>query len=331
MQQNVACANASPIRLASVLAVVCIALAGCHRTDVAAPATDEPAAEAADEAKSGVALSPEEIEKIGITTSAAAATTYMMETGGYGVVLAHDAIAQAVADVVTGEAAERQSRAALARVKGLAGTPGAFSAEIQEATERQVAADAAALTLAKRKLSASFGEAPWHENHNSTMLEDLASGRSKLVRATFPLGTLTGSLPHNLRISRPDPSGTSTRWKTDTVWAAPADATIPGRSLFALLKNSDAGEGERLDVWAAVGTAQSGLLIPQAAVVLSDGKSWCYVEKPAGHFARIAVDTVKPTAGGYFVTEGILAGDPVVVSAAGLLLARETNPDTEAE
>jgi hypothetical protein len=34
---------------------------------------------------------------------------------------------------------------------------------------------------------------------------------------------------------------------------------------------------------------------------------------------------------GYFVTEGIAAGDKVVTAAAGLLLARETNPSSEAD
>ena len=163
------------------------------------------------------------------------------------------------------------------------------------------------------------------------MLDAVANGTIKLVRATFPLGALPGAVPHSLQLARPDWSGKAERWKTSTVWAAPADATIPGRSLFALLPSTDVGEGERLDVWAAADAAESGVLIPEAAVVISEGKYWCYVEKQRGVFTRIAIDASRPIPGGYFVKEGIGAGESVVTASAGLLLARETNPSTEAE
>jgi hypothetical protein len=38
-----------------------------------------------------------------------------------------------------------------------------------------------------------------------------------------------------------------------------------------------------------------------------------------------------PTDDGYFVKEGVGPGAQVVTSSAGLLLARETNPGTEAD
>ena len=305
-------------------------LSACYRPPAAT--NEAPAAEAASaNADAGVALKPEEIEKMGIVTTAAIATTFAPEAAGYGVVLAHDVIAQAVADVEAAVAATRQSRSALARMQNLAGTLGAFSAETLETTERQAAADQAALRLAQRKLSATFGERqPWQGNDGSALLNAVANGKTKLLRATFPLGTL-GTLPRSLRISRPDPTGSGESWKTNTVWPAPADATIPGRSLFALLEDSDAGEGERLEVWAAAGAAESGVLVPQAAVIISEGKYWCYVEKQPGTFVRRAIDASSAVAGGYFVREGIAAGEPVVTAAAGLLLARETNPSTETE
>ena len=320
--------------------LLCLGLAllgACHRATPPAASAEVAAAEAPQgpaegEAQSGVTLKPEEIANMGIITSAADATTFAAEVAGYAVVLAHDVIAQAVADVATADAAARQSRAALARVKNLAGTPGAFSAETQETTERQAAADEAALILAQRKLSATFGQSqPWQNKEGGLLLNDVASGRTKLVRATFPLGALTGAAPRSLQVARPDPTGKAERWKTGAVWAAPADAAIPGRSLFTLLKNGDVGEGERLDVWAATDAHESGVLIPQAAVVISEDKYWCYVEKQPGTFERVAIDASRPVDGGYFVKGGVAAADRIVTAAAGLLLARETNPSTEAE
>lgn len=316
--------------------MVCLALAllsACNRS-APPPAADEAAAAATtpEETGSGVKLTPAEAHKMGIVSASAAATAVAAETMGYGVVLTHDVIAQAVADIDTAEAAARQSRAALARAVNLQGTPGAFSAETQETAQRQAAADAAALVLARRKLSATFGlSQPWKDDERSKVLDGVANGTIKLVRATFPLGALTGATPRTLQIGRPGASGTAERWRTGTVWAAPADATMPGRSLFALLQTGDVGEGERVDVWAVVDQTESGVLIPETAVVISEGKYWCYVEKQPGLFTRTAIDASRPVPGGYFVKAGIAPGEPVVTAAAGLLLARETNPSPEAE
>ena len=44
---------------------------------------------------------------------------------------------------------------------------------------------------------------------------------------------------------------------------------------------------------------------------------------------RVEIDATKPTANGYFVSEGISAGDRIVVSAAGQLLAKELGGGAE--
>jgi hypothetical protein len=73
------------------------------------------------------------------------------------------------------------------------GTPGALSAEVEETASRQSAADAAAQVLAAQRLSAIIGLNPaWKAAENTPMLQELASGKSKLLRATFPLGTVHG-------------------------------------------------------------------------------------------------------------------------------------------
>ena len=113
------------------------------------------------------------------------------------------------------------------------------------------------------------------------------------------------------------------------VWLAPADANIPGRSYFTLLPAGTLAEGERLQVWAPNGPPTPGAVIPSAAVVLSGGSFWCYVEQTPGTFLRVAVDTSRPTSGGYVVTEDIKPGDKVVTGAASQLLAKETGSSEE--
>jgi hypothetical protein len=277
----------------------------------------------------GVTLTPEQIEKIGLVTEDARAVDYSAQAAGYGVVLSHDPIAQGAAELISAQATVRQSRSALARAQKLAGTPGAVSADVEETAAQKAAVDEAALTLTSERLSSTLGMTPpWKEPDQSPTLRDLASGRIKLLRATFPLGSLA-AMPQSLRAARIGPAAPGAGWKLHTIWDAPADPNIPGRSYFALLESSDAGEGERLNVWAPTGAAERGVRIPTAAVVLSDGKYWCFVEKQPGSFVRVEIDPSKPLDDGYFVTVGVVAGEKVATTAVAQLLAKEKGGGAE--
>lgn len=300
--------------------------------DAAKAAPEEKKAE--DAASADVKLEADEVAKLGIAAAAAISVRFVPAKQGFAVVLSHDAIAQAVADVTTAKAQARQSQSVLARMARLAGTAGAESAEARESAVRQAAVDSAALHLAEAKSSAILGQhPPWAGQDDSKVLAELAAGRSKLLRVTFPLGALNGAAPSNLRLARLDASATGDRWTARVAWDAPADPGSPGRNFFALLQHTDAGEGERLLVWAdgdAAGGAESGVLVPPAAVVMSEGKYWCYVERQANVFTRVPLDISRPMADGYFVA-GIKPGERIVTLGGGLLLARQTNPSTEAE
>jgi hypothetical protein len=290
-------------------------------------------AKAGEGPEEGVSLKPEEIEKMGIVTTEARAITSEPEVNGFGVVIAHETIAQGVAELRTAVAAERQSHSALERSKRLAGTPGAMPADTQETAERQAAADRAALELARQRLSSTFGQnPPWKNPESSAELSALASGQTKLIRVTFPLGSVGDSAPHSVRLAHIDASPVgSGNWQSRSVWRAPADVTVPGRSFFAILKTSEASEGDHLMAWAPVGAAEPGVLVPAAAAVISQGKFWCYIEEKPGTFVRTEFDPGRPTPEGYFVKDGISAGDKIVTASAGQLLARETNPSAEPE
>ena len=324
--------------LAVVLGIALFGIAGCHRTPAAPDAKDESAKEAGPkDSAEGVSLSAEQVEKMGIATQPAKSMDYRDEIAGYGVIIAHDTIAAAVAELTSAQAAQEQSRAAAARAQRLAGTPGAMSADAVETATRQIATDTAAVALARRRLSSVVGSGLPDGPAAGSRLQELASGEAKLLRVTFPLGALQGATPSALRAARldgaaPGVPSVSPGWALHPLWSAPADSTLPGRSFFAVLTGGDASEGERLLVWApGPGPAQRGVLVPAAAVVISDGKYWCYVEQKPRVFLRREIATNRPVDAGYFVTQGIAAGDKVVTAAAGLLLAREMNPSTEAD
>ncbi|MGC1457728.1 MAG: hypothetical protein WA825_05590 [Steroidobacteraceae bacterium] len=303
-----------------------LGIAACHRT--APDAADEPAKAAAE----GVSLSAEQVQKLGIVTEAVKSFDYTPEIAGYGVVIPHDSIATAVAELATARAAADQSRAVAARAQRLAGTPGAMAADTVENATRQAASDNAALELAQRRLATVIGEGIPGGIAATPLLQDLASGKVKLLRASFPLGVIQGVAPPTLRVARLDTAQQTQSWNVHPLWSAPADPSLPGRSFFGVLRMSDAGEGERLLVWApGTEAAQRGVTVPAAALVISDGKYWCYVQDKPDHYVRREIVTDKPVATAYFVTQGIAAGDKVVTAQAGLLLARETNPSTEAD
>jgi hypothetical protein len=280
----------------------------------------------------GVTLTPDEVEKAGIRTTPVAATMRAPESMGYAVVVARETIAQALAELSTAAAVERQSRTVLARDRRLAGTPGAMPIESQEAADRQATVDHAALVLAQRRLSATYGRnAPWKDDYNSRVLSALASGETKLARVTFPLGTLGSSVPVKLRFARVGEGQGSQDTESAAVWSAPADASVPGNSYYAVLPGNAVSEGERLVAYAPIGAAEAGVVVPLVAVVLADSKYWCYVEERPGLFVRTEIDDRIPTDAGYFVKSGVAAGARVVTTSAGQLLAREINPSSTAE
>jgi hypothetical protein len=154
------------------------------------------------------------------------------------------------------------------------------------------------------------------------------------LRVTFPLGVLNGAAPKSLRMSRLDAATGGERWSARVVWDAPADSGVPGRSFFALLQQTDVGEGERLLIWATGDgseRAESGILVPPSAVIVVDGKYWCFVERQPGVFSRAPLDISRPMADGYFVKDAIKPGELIVTLGQGLLLARQANPGSEAE
>ncbi len=306
----------------AALCAALLSIAACRQAPSAAQAPAQGAKDNA-AAEPGVTLKPDEIDKMGIRITPVVATQQAPESTGFALVLTREAIAQSIADLNTAAAVERQSRAALARARSLAGTPGAPSVEAQEAAERQAAVDQAALVLAERRLSATYGRnAPWKGNYSSPELAALASGESKLTRVTFPLGALGSAVPAKLRLAHLGESQSGS-FGSDSVWSAPADASVPGKSFFALVKGSDASEGERLLARAPLGAAAAGVVIPFAAVLISGDKYWCYIEEKPGVFARTEIDAGMPTDEGYFVRDGIAAGARVVTTSAGQLLARE--------
>ena len=196
-------------RGAAVLAVVCSLLGACHRappagadastpepkpasgpksTEAARAGTPESAAEGA---KEGVTLTPEQIEKLGLVTEVVRATEYSEHASGYGVVISHETIAQAVAELATARATELLSHSALRRARELSGTPGAVSADVEEIAAQKAAIDAAALTLTTERLSSTLGmNPPWAAARPGRHAARACTGQNQIVACDTSAGLI---------------------------------------------------------------------------------------------------------------------------------------------
>lgn len=308
--------------LAAMAAALLLVLAGCGKSEKPAEAEKE-------KEGPGLTLKAEEVKSLGLTIEPASAASFTGRITGYGVVTALDTIAQADSEFLAAQAAAAQSQAAVARARSLStGEEAAISREQLEAAESKATADAAALALARRKTEAAFGlNSPWRDAATrQAAMRRLASGAVVLVRATFP--ATGGAAPRTLQISRMGSDAKS--WTTHTIWDAPADAAVPGRSFYALLEGSDLAQNERVIAAIPTGAAQAGAKIPAHALVYGESEAWIYRQTGENTFLRTKVDISRPLDDGYFV-EGIKPGDKVVTDGAGLLMAREINPSTEPE
>ena len=273
--------------------------------------------------KLAVVLSADDIRHLGIEVIPAEAVTYTPHVHGYGVVVDLTALAQSNSDVATAAAAAHQSGADLARARALFAQNAGESKQALDAAEKQAAADATALALAEHKEAAQFGQdAPWRGGKHD-MLAPLYGGHAVLVQATFPLGTVVGPHPDALSVAHLTHAADAFGWNAQKIWNAPADPTIPGSTFYAFVPGSDLAQGEHVLVYAANGAAEKGVRISDKALVISEEKTWCYVETAPGIFERVAIDIDHPMAGGYFIAHGIEGNGPVVVKGMGLLLARE--------
>jgi multidrug efflux system membrane fusion protein len=309
--------------------IACAALLAVSACNKAAPEADKKG----DADTAGVHLSAEEIKSLGVIIMPASPARYSRSVNGYGVVTALDTLAQSDADFATAAAAAAQSQAAAARARSLStGEEAAVSREVVETAQSKAAVDQAALALARRKADAAFGlNAPWRDPAaRQAIMARLASGRTVLVRITFPLGAITNGTPQNLKIARLGDGAKS--WGVSSIWDAPADPAIPGRGFYALVDGSDLAQNEHVTATMPVGAAESGVTVPANALVYGDSQAWAYVEAKPGTFQRVPVDTGKPMGDGYFLpgSAGVDPGKPMVTSGAGLLLAHELNPSTDA-
>jgi hypothetical protein len=256
-----------------------------------------------------------------VKTVALVASTEPVKLEGIATVLNTDTLLQLDADIRSATVAANFSHGQLERFKAST----MLSRQMIETAVRQEGIDASVLNLVLTRLQQTWGDkAPFlNADARQALIADIARGSRALVRLDFP-DSARGAL-RNVRVV-PLRGGAET--KVDTVWPAPSgNLAMPGVSFFGL---SEAGPGlragDRARVVADSPEASDGVIIPSAALVVYEGKSWCYVETERNKFERTLVSLDAPVGDGFLVRSGFAPGTRVVVKGASVLLAREAAP-----
>ena len=268
-------------------------------------------------------VSTEDREHLGLEVQALPKAAYQSSVSGFGLVMDPSPLLALDAEIQQAGAALAASRQTLDREKALF-TNGEMTARKNvEAAEAQVHADELKLAALTRRMPVEWG--PVAESDPAALARRLASRQCALVRLEIPATGGMGGRPPSATVAWP---GTEEKMLlAKPLFPAPSrDVQSQLPAYFALIENPPAD----LRPGAAVSAAfpgsdppEEGVLVPAAAVVRHQGLAFVFVAEGEEEFLKRAIDCDHPMEGGYFVHEGLKAGDKVATTGAVHLIAVE--------
>ena len=228
------------------------------------------------------------------------------------------------ADFISAEAAASASQAERKRLETLASQNNASERALQ-AAQAAAARDQAQADAARIKLASSFGPAIAGHPELARWVQALSCGQSALVRVDLPAG-------EPLRSESPKASlftlaGQPVRAEFLGA-AAGVDPQTQGRSWFYIVETNAADllTGMALSGYVEeTGRALHGAIVPRSAVVRYEGEGWVYQEAHGTNFIRTQIPLDLPVDQGWFVSDGTLSTNPIVVTGSQSVLSRELN------
>lgn len=297
----------------------------------AKPAADQPA----DDEASGTKVSRDDKGNVvitmdddtqgdnGINVAKVESAQWDRELKGYGRVLDPAPLAALLNELATDEAAYVASSNELARLKTLA-AQGNASERAMQTGEAAALHDRLAVQSAKDRLALAWGKTVAGRTASPAFLNSLVALKKMLVRIDLPGGEIPPAAPAGARIV--SLGGTTLEGKL--LGPAPTvDPQTEGRGFFFLVETNMAGlaPGEAVTGFIKIeGQPLTGVIVPQAAVVRTEGSGWAYVLQGNGEdFVRVPVALDRPVDNGWFVTSGVTESNYVVVTGAQMLLSEE--------
>jgi hypothetical protein len=261
-------------------------------------------------------------QRIELQVQALTTVTRSSEVKGYGRVIDPAPLIAQTAEIASDQAAYVASSNDLVRLKILEGQ-GNSSAHAVQTAEAAALRDELALQSARDRLSLSWGDMVTHQKDLPAFIQRLTSRETLLVRINLPASQTSPRSPTGASIV--SLSGNMFDGKfLGTVLAV--DPEMEGAGFIFMVKPDPRPLlfGEAVTGYLQFqGAPVPGIVIPRNAVIRSQGAAWVYVKTNEEAFTRIEVDLQQPMAEGWFVTNGVRAGDQVVTSPPQLLLSEE--------
>lgn len=271
-----------------------------------------------------VTVSDEAGKRIELKVEQLKTSQHTPEASAYGTVLDPTPLITTQSEIATTMVALETSRKAAARAKSLFDQGENVARKTLETAEADQRANEIKLKALQEQIALEWGGAisKLSTNELQKLLSDLIAGKTALARVDLPVGqTVTGE-PAAARINTLNTGN----WIPAKVIsrATKIDPKTQGEGFILQCESSQLNPGAAITALLQTsGSAQSGVLVPESAVVQFVGKAWTYVQSGTNAFTRTEISLRTPVEGGWFETNRVKSGDHVVTQGAQDLLSEE--------
>jgi hypothetical protein len=164
--------------------------------------------------------------------------------------------------------------------------------------------------------------AEWALSNNPDKLGVFLSGQKTLLLISLPVNK---TLAEDVKSIYIEASGNrSTAYKAQLISAAvQIDNTVQGESYYFWSDGRHIRTGMRVTAWIPEENQSSGVLIPKSALIWYMDQAFVYIKMADEQFGRRTVKQFSAATGGYFVGDGLQAGEQVVITGGQMLLSEE--------
>jgi hypothetical protein len=193
-------------------------------------------------------------------------------------------------------------------------------------------ADQAALDADHARLVAIANEArllwgktlaEWALSNKADRLNDFLTGGRHLLQITLPANKQLASEIDTITI---EPSGQRSKARSATLIsrATLVENAIQGESYFFQANGDGLGIGMKVTAWIPEPRwGETGVIVPESALVWYMDQVYVYIKTAKDRFTRRAITSFSAVPEGYFVKQGISAGEEVVSTGGQMLLSEE--------
>lgn len=315
------------------IGALCLAAAALYLISTASDHDKtEPNAVVTADSVPGVTLEAHAAVRAGIETRKLAATSYDVGTLTIATALPIQELTDAAGSIATAKAQSQKAAAMLEasrreyqRVQALHADDHNVSDKVLQAAEAVWRGDEANARAASVALDAMLGgtRRKWGDVLTSALVENgplfrkLIDGKAVLLRVAVPSNVRLTAAPATLKVSND-----SQHWiSAQLLSASPqTDPRVQGRAYYYVVASDGVVSGMTLSAELPTGITQTGVLLPDTAVVWWQGKPWFYQSTKDGRFERLELLEAKQADHGWFAA---IPDAPTVVRGAQALLSEE--------